>query len=474
MELNNDTKSLTRTRVCPTNPVLVEGGNNPFCDLGSDEYGEYKCFACDNNAIICTLHTLKLPNTSHTFNTPFNLSVLSNPNGPNNHDELFVDIPPGCTLEFGNDGGFKNGTLISHGTKFVNFPSYSDPTEKAAIVGKIYNVQGQEITVKGDVINRSTPVIFYHSIRGCDYYKSPYILDSNVIRTNNAGLNECLMHLSVFGTNSNDAYVTGGWRSTDEGQANTPAHAAMEAYVNGLTVRGIKFHSNNWKGSVADYCNFVYFYTDILIREFQRLGLTAFTEVYIVNERGDWTSRYSRHVSEIRDLAIDIAAELGKVARISFAGLNQLLKADPQLYDVIQPGLNTYPALSYLDGYLDNVMTGSGELGLSIKQRIEQQFDAIVREQFTHNSHFWNSNNNKVYNLALSEIGVKPYIKALRAPEYYNIHNESPRDNIVMTSFWEAIKRVAQQLNLEYIDFFYSHEVNNDLEDDIHDILIDF
>lgn len=463
--------------------------------MAIDDNDICRTFTFQNEEIsVWTLDSMKDIGRVYTINTTIDL------------DSRIVEIPEESTIVFVGEGKFTHGTLISNKTKFVNLPrcdsnSYGgtkntigdNPSPFADIVGKIYNIYGQEITVRGDVIKRTTPVLYTHPIRENDLYKQPEILDKTVKRARNVGLTDCIMQFGVFGTSLSDAYVTGGWLENSDVHRNTPAHVAMEAFVNGLNVKAIKFHSNYWKGTVDAYCNFVKSYTESLITEFGNLNLPLFTDVYIANERGDWTSKYSRHASELKNLAIYLIAHCGIVPRISFAGIQQLAQADPCLHNSIKPGLNTYPSLTFLDDYLEAVLNGhtgySDDLNLRIKQRIEQQFEATMIEHFPKDAYYWCSENNKVCNLPISEIGVRPYMKALRAPERYDKNLLGDFYKVVMPIYWKTIKKLAFYMDFEYIDFYYSYEIfdndsnpansNDDrydtgLCDELYNILIDF
>ncbi len=471
-QLRDDPGNQQEPPIAPTGPYTIV----PCTD------GTYKLFACDEDAPspnkrtkVWTLDIMGQPNQIYTISSTIDLG------------NRIVEIPENCTIIFVGDGQFVNGTLISKNTRFVNLPrcdsnghsSNPNPTNPADIIGKLFNINGQEITVRGDVINRSTPVLFSHLVRYCTGYNEDSFnlcRGDNIPR--NIGITDCLLQLHVLGNDLLDACVTGGWGVDQLLVANTPSRIAQEVYVNGLNVKGIKFHSKVWRGSMYDYRLFVSQYTQSLIEEFQLLNLPLFTDVYIVNERGDWTDRYSLAIPEIRTLA-NIVSSYGLVPRVAFAGINQMLKADPLLYDCIKPAANFYPSLTFLDDELDDFLTDSTDLELRIKQRIEQEFEAITMEYFPENTCFWGSDKNLVFNLALSEIGVKPYEKALRAPERYDDTALGSPYKYAVTVFWQTIKRLASQMNFEYIDLYYSNELYDratitGLADEMYDLLIDF
>lgn len=481
--MNTDTSSKRQLRDDPVNPNLIN--YLPAYNEVQGTDGTYKDFACDREVDsehqnertkVWKLNAMSEPNKVYIIDSNFDLG------------NRIVEIPENCTIVFMDGGQFVNGTLISHDTRFVDFPRYDSQghpgaSTRADIIGRIFNVHGQEISVRGDVIHRSTPVVYTHCVRTTTGYdEDSYHLCQADNRARNVGLTECILQFGVFGSNLINAYMTGGWIKISSNVNNTPARIAQEAFVNGLSVKALKFHSNYWRGSVEDYCSFVLDFTCLLMEQFQALNMPQFTEVYIVNERGDWTDKYSHHVSELSALANSIS-NLGKIPRISFAGIRQLAQADPQFHGLIKPSVNTYPSLTFLDDDLEDIINGyanySDELNAKVRRRIEQQFEAIMIDGLSKDAKYWCSAENVACNLALSEIGVKPYSKALRAPERYDPDLIGHFYRRVMPVYWQTVKEFASRMQFEYINLYYSSEIQDQdsttwMTDELYNILINF
>lgn len=387
-----------------------------------------------------------------------------------------VRIPDDCVLWF-NGGTFTNGTILSNKTKVINLPSATSKVEKYAktfvntpaeidIVGKIYNIYGQEITVRGDVINRHTPLCYNYEIRMSDYKYDGNGINNSMRLARNLGVTDCIITMYIRNNHSTDStnevmsdeetdtdaifngayYVSGYWSSPQ--YRNKPFDLAKEIYLNGLSVKAIKFHAGGeWPeengtggGGMSKYKEFIYEYTKRLSERLAELGLPDFQDVYIVNERGDFTDidpNGTSCVSLIKELAQDVNGE-GKTARCSFAGEYQMANADPSLYDHLKPAFNVYPALSFKDGKI----TPADDLV------------SLMAERFMSIGTFWQGRYN-MNNIALSEIGTRPAIKALRAPEAYGDEVVGEYYGDAMILFWKTFAEVARKMNFEYVCVWY-------------------
>ena len=387
-----------------------------------------------------------------------------------------VRIPDDCVLWF-NGGTFTNGTILSNKTKVINLPSATSKVEKYAktfvntpaeidIVGKIYNIYGQEITVRGDVINRHTPLCYNYEIRMSDYKYDGNGINNSMRLARNLGVTDCIITMYIRNNHSTDStnevmsdeetdtdaifngayYVSGYWSSPQ--YRNKPFDLAKEIYLNGLSVKAIKFHAGGeWPeengtggGGMSKYKEFIYEYTKRLSERLAELGLPDFQDVYIVNERGDFTDidpNGTSCVSLIKELAQDVNGE-GKTARCSFAGEYQMANADPSLYDHLKPAFNVYPALSFKDGKI----TPADDLV------------SLMAERFMSIGTFWQGRYN-MNKIALSEIGTRPAIKALRAPEAYGDEVVGEYYGDAMILFWKTFAEVARKMNFEYVCVWY-------------------
>ena len=431
-----------------------------------------------------------------------------------------VRMPDDCILYF-NGGTFYNGTILSNKTKVINLPKatstayqsgstaekYENTPHEIDIIGKIYNIYGREITVRGDVINRHTPLYYNYNLRetGTRYDKNG---TNNAMRiARNTGLTDCI--ISVYVRNDYDKleetelnqcvcngngccstcpfksetttcnlpfcpndenifnskyFVSGTWENRN--YRNKPTDIAKEIYLNGLSVKAFKFHINpaTWREggtlderrkSVQEYCAFVYAYIRALSNKLDEFGIDNFDEVYIVNERADWTSNGSDVVDIIVNLAKAIRA-LGKTPRCSFAGEYQMAEAAPELCEVIEPAFNSYPTLSFKDGRTtpsDDKVT-------------------LLAEKYRSIGTLWKGRCD-MQNIPLSEIGVRPNLKALRSPEHWGNNADVFYENSMVT-FWTAFKEFARNMHFAYVCVWYWDEIYNNSGTDVPNSLKEF
>lgn len=470
-------------------------------------------------------------------------------------DLTFIQVPAGCTINF-QGHRFRNCVLLSNSTRVMNLPTtvplcktvkglykleVVDESTDFEIIGKIYNEQGQQITLNSQLIERTTPLLFNYApqVSTNKQYDGP--LNNFARRARRLGLYDCLIMANVtneqynlynqqasdsqitacgydpkdispltvaelgkmklgrddsvldkfkYGTVNTfyHASLTGGWAK--QGYVNTPKDLVAEMYLNGLSVRGIKFHQSPdyWLGSVQDYCNFVLQYVMELkgaITEFnnpapndpsspkhKRNKIDEFNEVYIANEMHVWTAEHCNAVPLLVNLA-DILRSLGFEPQISFAGMADMFGCDHRFYqtqDLSQhlyawPNLNFYPKLSYqtvrmtdestgrdpdVDNYINNFV--DNEL---LGENLIQRFKAIDT--------FWQGSqrfdNNRL--VALSEVGVRPCQNSLRFTSNRNPAEIGEFNECVMPIYWKAIEKLAREVPFKYMVVFFHDWIYN-------------
>lgn len=185
------------------------------------------------------------------------------------------------------------------------------------------------------------------------------------------------------------------------------------------------------------YKEYICAYIERLSEQLAKLGVPDFQDVYIVNERGDLTDSGSTHVSIIRDLAQEVNA-MGKTARCSFAGEYQMANADPCLYDCLKPAFNIYPSLSFKDG----------------RSTPTDDLVKLMDERLATIGTFWQGRYD-MSGIVLSEIGTRPALRALRAPEAYKESDVGAYYGDAMILFWTAFAEFARKMNFEYICVWY-------------------
>ena len=373
---------------------------------------------------------------------------------------------------------YRNGVLLSNQTILVGYDNSNDVTSLKTILsgwglkllGKFRNIDGLELSARGDVINRSMKLLYNYSVRYSinNQYSSGLNLMSQ--RANDVSLNECLILLNARHDLDSDGSVSG--TRAECNVYNTPEDLAREIFMNGLTVKGIKFHHGQWHKSFAEYKTFLLSYVTGLKNAIQNLNeellfktgyqIPMFSEVYIINENGLWTSAYSTVLNDVVALASAVRT-LGFDARESFAGIKQLASASPLLRDYIKPGLNTYPTLSYKDDAFpyesDTRFTADDVL-------------AIMNESFPRYATVWNGQY-AMSELAISETGIRPGKEALRYPELSS--EMGTRWTPAVSVYWNAFLEMARERSFEYVDVFYTEDLyyQNDDVLNLPDVMYD-
>ncbi len=281
------------------------------------------------------------------------------------------------------------------------------------------------------------------------------------------------------------ASISGGW--TKQGYINTPEDLVAEMYLNGLNVKGIKFHQGPgyWKDGVQEYCEFVLqFITELksAIYAFNhpdtsthpKLGLRCqiqdITEVYIANEMPRWTSEHCPEAQTLADLAYSLR-QLGIQPQIqpqiSFASQSDMVCCDHNLYDYVHPNLNFYTRLCYqtvrdvahedgatyndVDNYIDRYIAKE-----FLAENLIQRFEAMGT--------FWKGRYrfDNTRQIALSEVGCRPCEKSLRATANRNPSEIGGFNECVMPIYWKALDKLAQKIPFKYMVVFFHDWIYND------------
>lgn len=468
----------------------------------------------------------------------------------------FIQIPPRCTIDF-NNHYFGNCVLISNNTRIKGLPSdislcknvkglrqfaVENNSTNFEIVGKIYNEQGQPITIYNDLIERSTELLYNYipQVNANSQYDG--VLNNYARRARRLGLYDCLIMANVskdqynsycktvstqvmsdFGHSEMEplsqaaleqlvktdggeqnppsildkflvysnipghhgASISGGW--TKQGYINTPEDLVAEMYLNGLNVKGIKFHqgSEYWKDGVQEYCEFVLQYVTELksaIYEFNHPDTSThpelafrgiiqdITEVYIANEMPHWTSENCPEAQALADLAHSLT-QLGFQPQIqpqiSFAKLSDIVCCDHHLYNYVHPNWNFYTRLCYqtvrdvahengatyndVDNYIDNYVAKE-----FLAENLIQRFEAMGA--FWHGRYRFDNTRQ----IALSEVGCRPCEKSLRATANRNPAEIGGFNECVMPIYWKALDKLAQKVPFKYMVVFFHDWIYND------------
>lgn len=348
---------------------------------------------------VLTQDMVNEPNTVYEIRYDFDLN------------EQEITIPEGCTLDF-KGGSLKNGVIYSNKTKIINIYKELD------VIGKIYNIGGNEITIRGDVINRNCKLYSYW----CPISSG---IDTAIRNARNIGITDwiCVLHV-VNDENEN-------FSIEEEKQAKTPEMLKDSILRNNIVIDAIKFHTeggftDRGINTVKAYSDFVYNY----IAKCKELSI-VFNSVFIVNEESDWTSSTN---TELRECIIELAnkiRDLGLEPCISYDGV---WGARYRGIQEATPGINFYPTISYSDE--KSVYSED-----TLKDLISYYFDGLfpLLNKFT------------TKEVGLSETGCCGATKALRTPYYdfnYNIGEPCP---YILYLYWKYIINLVNVVGLKYV-----------------------
>lgn len=286
------------------------------------------------------------------------------------------------------------------------------------ILGKIYNIDGNEITIRGDVINRNCKLYSYWRPISSN-------IDTAIRNARNIGITDwiCILHV-VNDENEN-------FSIEEEKQAKTPEMLKNSIKRNNIIIDAIKFHTeggftDRGINTVRAYSNFVYNY----IAKCKKLNI-SFNSVFIVNEESNWTSSTN---TELRECIIELAnkiRDLGYEPCISYDGV---YSARYRGIEEATPGINFYPTISYSDE--KSVYSED-----TLKDLISYYFDGLfpLLNKFT------------TKEVGLSETGCCGYTKALRTPYYDFNHNIGEPCSYILYLYWKYIINLINVVGLKYV-----------------------
>lgn len=348
---------------------------------------------------VLTQEMINEPNTIYEIRYDFDL----------NNEAIY--IPKECILDF-KGGSLNNGVIYSNQTKIINIYKELD------IIGKIYNIDGNEITIRGDVIDRNCKLYSYWRPISPD-------IDTAIRNARNIGITDwiCILHV-VNDENEN-------FSIEEEKQAKTPEMLKNSIKRNNIIIDAIKFHTD--KGftdrginTVKAYSNFVYNY----IVKCKELNI-EFNSVFIVNEESDWTSSTN---TELRECIIELANKIKDLGLEPCISYNGVWSARYRGIQEATPGINFYPTISYSDEksvYSEDIL----------KDLISYYFDGLfpLLNKFT------------TKEVGLSETGCCGATKGLRTPYYdftYNIGEPCP---YILYLYWKYIINLVNVVGLKYV-----------------------
>ena len=407
------------------------------------------------------------------------------------------------------------------------------------IVGKIYNEQERPITLKGETIERGTKLLYNYIPQVSAKKQYDGLLNNGARRARRLGLFDCLIMVNVskdqynnynqnitplvnalgenysqqkkahlttihdynlqtvadfghhfdqsspnvlekfkYGTANTTfcASITGGW--TKQGYINTPKDLVAEMYLNGLCVKGIKFHQGSayWNGSIQEYCDFILQYmtelksaifafnnpdTNLHPELASRGKIEMLTEVYIANEMPNWTNMHCPEAQALANLAYSLY-QLGFQPQISFAHISDMVCCDESLYNYVHPNWNFYTRLTHQKVLESNEVD---DVDAYIDSFVEKEFLAEnLIERFEALGTFWKGRYrfDNTRQIALSEVGCRPCKKSLRATSNRIPDEIGGFNECVMPIYWKALDKLAQKVRFKYMVVFLHDWIFND------------
>ena len=383
-------------------------------------------------------------------------------------------LPPHCVLQLVATGKILNGTLISNDSIVLGLDPQNPPALAAIngyysiayvvdsssgdfdLLGKIFNQDGNEITIRGGVINRGTPLYYtyelFHAVEALNERDNCGINHLGR-RARNLGITDCIVgvHMQHFasgsGHSSTELQFCGQFRLASA--TYTGCGLAYEILANGLSVKMLKFYCGDSSISIEEYCSGVEVFVSELQETLASIGLPLIPAVDISNEKALWTNGPLEYSQQLANLAASLsnpesATHPAWVVEpcVSFAGIKQLSSANSVLHNNVTPLLNTYPTLSFSDEELSD-----GELTNMVR---------VLSEMYQADSLVWSGL--KFHDIPISETGVRAYNKALRFPENYNIGNYLNFNALVLKLYWQAFEQNVMRCRFPYVNIFYIEE----------------
>lgn len=359
---------------------------------------------------------------------------------------LGITMPEDSMLKF-NGGTIVNGVVYSNKTKIVNIPKDFN------IMGNIYNINGTEITIKGDVLNKKIKILAPSVVYTPNWWKSDFGEDRFMKVARDMGITDFYSLVRIDNTTLPNYQCQPCPEFAD---AETLANRFLS---NGYKeIFGIKFHTeNNFNDTespdkiMPNFINYIVDYVQAVINK----GLILHN-INIVNEEADWTRKDSEYIDYIVELANRITL-LGLTPRISFDSIYNLMLADSKLYNCISPDFNFYPTISFLDRDTRYDKDISNELIEGFKNTYNMAWGRFIST------------------FGISESGICANEKAFRYPWEYRteyLGESMPKAPVI---YWEIISDFINTLNCPFVNvwFFEGLTKQNNIDvDSLYNIFV--
>lgn len=359
---------------------------------------------------------------------------------------LGITMPEDSMLKF-NGGTIVNGVVYSNKTKIVNIPKDFN------IMGNIYNINGTEIAIKGDVLNKKIKILAPSVVYTPNWWKSDFGEDRFMKVARDMGITDFYSLVRIDNTTLPNYQCQPCPEFAD---AETLANRFLS---NGYKeIFGIKFHTeNNFNDTespdkiMPNFINYIVDYVQAVINK----GLILHN-INIVNEEADWTRKDSEYIDYIVELANRITL-LGLTPRISFDSIYNLMLADSKLYNCISPDFNFYPTISFLDRDTRYDKDISNELIEGFKNTYNMAWGRFIST------------------FGISESGICANEKAFRYPWEYRteyLGESMPKAPVI---YWEIISDFINTLNCPFVNvwFFEGLTKQNNIDvDSLYNIFV--
>lgn len=332
-----------------------------------------------------------------------------------------LHIPDNCVLEFINNG-YINGIIYSNKTKIINIPNSID------ILGKIYNVEGSEITCRGDVIKRNTELL-------CAISEFPLAITSKVRNARALGISDFIIILHLDNSEGdNNVRVA----DTEPG-GYTPELLKQFIELNNIEVSSIKFHTegaytDNGLSSFNGVCSFIKSYT----QGCKDIGI-SFKYVHIINEEDAklyWNN--SEYIDSVIDLS-NFIYNLGYVPRIAYQGTYGISVSNKLLYDTnIVPDFNYYPTLDFRDS----------------KSQFSYNTLESLKTYYKGFNYIWGGKYT-LSDLYITECGCLPREKALRNTSQWRTEYLGDYNANIANIFWKYIIELCNSIRFKGICIWF-------------------
>ena len=396
-------------------------------------------FSASTTGIVCTV-------TDSTKQELRNIITPIMMNQPNTIYEIrydfdmdgnIIEIKEGCTLYF-NSGSISNGVLLSNNkTKVINIPDNLD------IRGAIYDNHGNNIDIKGMQIKRNTQLYFSLDIK--EYNGSTawafdkYKLYKDIVAARYVGIDTAILCLHIVESNGRLKLKY----DID--------YIISEILRNGMknSIYGVKFHQDFSINdtTMAQYKDFI-----LNVVHSLRDAVIAFNTVFICNEKTSISSN-SKYASYLVELSKEIKA-LGYIVSSSAISIPELYSYDKELFNSINPALNFYPSMSFLD-----------ERSFYKKSMAENIIDMFnLRSPL--------ANNRLPTDNGITESGTMPRSKALRAPSSFEDNGTEFKEAVVI--YWKVMKDIINAVKPPFVCVWFVEFFDDECKDDLYNIFKTF